>query len=128
MSFNATQTPTSKPSKSYAFDFKGKIAAKNILRFHQLSRPIGDFFALYGVRRRAPAVSKITIIDGTRAFIRCKINGHGGPGKCLKILDFIEFFVGQNQTFSRIVPYRPAVPFTSACTLKIGLTSHRNAL
>lgn len=34
-----------------------------------------------------------------------KFNGHGGPGGHIKIVDFVEFFVGQNQKSSRIVPY-----------------------
>jgi hypothetical protein len=33
------------------------------------------------------------------------IGRSGGPGGCTKLVDFIEFFVGQNQKSSRIVPY-----------------------
>ena len=35
--------PTLRPSKSYAFDFKGKIAEKIFLRFRQLSGPVERF-------------------------------------------------------------------------------------
>jgi hypothetical protein len=37
------KTPTLRPSKSYAFDFKGKVAEKIFLRFRQLSGPVGPF-------------------------------------------------------------------------------------
>lgn len=39
----------------------------SILRFHQLSGPIGRFLALCGVRRRAQAVSKSTLRSNLRA-------------------------------------------------------------
>lgn len=39
----------------------------------------------------------------------------GGPGGCAKLLDLIDFFVGQNQKYSRIVPYGSAT--------RTGLTS-----
>lgn len=32
-------------------------------------------------------------------------NNNGGPGGCIKSIDFIDFFVGQNQKSSLIVPY-----------------------
>ena len=49
------QSPTPEPSKNYAVDFQAKIAAKNILRFHQL--------ALFRRWTAAQAVSKSTVIS-----------------------------------------------------------------
>jgi len=41
---------------------------------------------------------------------------NGGPGGRIKIVDFIEFFVGQNQKSSRIVPHAPATTLKSKRT------------
>jgi hypothetical protein len=50
---SAAMTSAAFTVKSYAFDFKQKIAAKEILRFHQLSGPIGRFFCT--LRRSTPS-------------------------------------------------------------------------
>jgi hypothetical protein len=39
---------------------------------------------------------------------------NGGPGGRVKIVDFIDFFVGKNQKSSRIVPFRDATQSTIA--------------
>ncbi|MEZ2331128.1 hypothetical protein AB6802_15520 [Mesorhizobium sp. RCC_202] len=96
--------PTLEPSKNYAFDFKGKIVAKNILRFHQLSGPIGNFCALGRLLARLSPPRKVPSLLQIDAFFRCEINDHGGPGGLSKSVDFIDIFVGQNQKSFRMVP------------------------
>jgi hypothetical protein len=109
--FSFEQTPTSKPSKSYAFDFKGKIAARYILRFHQLSGPIGRFLHLAAFDGALKPSRKYRHHSNLGIFFVAKSLVLVGLGGCAVNIDFIGFFVGQNQKSSRIVPYglAPAV-------------------
>lgn len=45
-----------------------------------------------------------------------EIKGYGGPGGCIKIVEFTEFFVGQNKKSSRILPYTPVTQRSEPCS------------
>jgi len=59
---NDAQTPTPGPSKSYAIDFKGKIARKFILRFRRLSGSVGRFLHLATLGSVPDSPQKSTVI------------------------------------------------------------------
>lgn len=55
---------------------------------------------------RAESAWKQQFVGFTRG-----LEDDGGPGGRLKIVDCIEFFVGQKRKASHIVPYAPVTPF-----------------
>jgi hypothetical protein len=67
------KTPAPGTSKCYAFEFKGKIAVKNFLRFRQLSGPIGRFLHLSASSDAHELASKVPSSNHIEHFSRTQI-------------------------------------------------------